>query len=97
MGRLAEEPEEDTRVPLGHGGNGRRGRQYARTGKVVEGPKEVTPVVGQAEPVGLVVVLIGFLYSFSFLEFPILLLAAAAVVAAAAVGRGARSDHVLPR
>jgi len=91
MGRLAEEPEEDTRVPLGHGGNGRRGRQYARTGKVVEDPKEATPVVGRVEPVGLVVVQTGFLDDFSFLELLILLLAAAVV------GRGARSDRVLPR
>jgi len=88
---LAEEPEEDTKVPLGHGENGRRGRQYARTGKAEEDPKEVTPVVGRAEPVGLVVVQTGFLCDFSFLELPILLLAAAAA------GRGARSDRVLLR
>jgi len=91
MGKLAEEPEEDTRVPLGHGGNGRRGRQYARTGKVEGDPKEATPAVGQAELVGLMVVQTDFLDGFSFLELLILLLAAAAV------GRGARSDRVLPR
>ena len=85
---MAEEPEEDTRVPLGHRGNGRRGRQYARTGKVVgEDPKEVTPVVGRAEPVGLMVVQTDSLDGFSFLELLTLLLAAAA-------GRGARSVHV---
>jgi len=62
----------------------------------VEDPKEVTPVVGRVELVGLVVVQTGFLDYFSFLKLLILLLAAAAV-AAAAVGRGACSDHVLPR
>jgi len=83
-------------VPLGHEGNGRRERQCARTGKVGEEPEEVTPVVGRAELVGLVVVQTGFLDDFSFLELLILLLAAA-VVAAAAVGRGVRSGRVLPR
>jgi len=96
MGRLVEEPEEDTRVPLGHGGNGRRGRQCARIGKAEEDPKEAAPVVGRVELVGLVVVQTGFLDDFSFLELLILLLAAT-VVAAAAVGRGARSGRVLPR
>ena len=82
-------------VPLGHGGNGRWGRQCVRIGKVEEGdPKEETPVVERAELVGLVVVQTGFLNDFSFLEFLTLLLAAAAVVAAAAVGRGVRSVHV---
>jgi len=87
MGRSAEEPEEDTMVPLGHGGNGKQGRQCARTGKVEEDPKEVTPVVGRAEPVGLMVVQTDSLDGFSFLELLTLLLAAAA-------GRGARSVHV---
>jgi len=90
---LAEELEEDTKVPLGHEGNGRRGRQYVQTGKVEEDPEEVTPVVGRVELVGLVVVQINFLDDFSFLKLLILLLAAAAV-AAAAVGRGARLDRI---
>ena len=89
--RLAEEPGEDTRVPLGHEGNGKRGRRCVQTGKVGEGPKEVTPVVGQVEPVGLVVVRIGFLVNFSFLKLLTLLLAAAA-----AVERVARLGHASP-
>jgi len=93
MGRLVGEPEEDTMVPLGHEGNGRQGRRYDQTGKVEGEPEEVTPVAGQAEPVGLVVVQTGFHVGFSFLEPLILLLAAAAVVAAAA-GRGVRLVRV---
>jgi len=73
-------------VPLGHGGNGRQGRQCARIGKVEEDPKEVAPVAGQVEPVGLVVAQIGFLVDSSFPKLLTLLLAAA--------GRGARSVHV---
>jgi len=92
---LAEELEEDTMVPLGHGGNGRQGRQCAQTGKVGGEPGEVTPVAGQAELVGLVVVQTGFHDGSSFLE-SLTLLPAAAVVAAAAVGRGARSGRILP-
>jgi len=88
MGRSAEEPGEDTMVPLGHRGNGRQGRQCARTGKVEEGPKEVVPVAGRVEPVGLVVVRIGFLVGSFFLKLLTLLLAAAVA------GRGARSVHV---
>ena len=53
-------------------------------------------VAGRVELVELVVVQTGFLDGFSFLELLILLLAAAAV-AAAVVGKGARSDRVLPR
>jgi len=83
-------------VPLGHGENGKRGRQYARTGKVEEGDlKEETPVVGQVGLVEPVVVQIGPLDDSSFPE-PLILLFAAAVTAATAVGRGARSGHVLP-
>jgi len=92
--RPAEELEEDTMVPLGHEGNGKRGRQCVRTGRVGEEPKEAVPVAGRVELVGLVVVWIGFPDDSSFLEFLTLLLAAAAVVAAAAVGRGVRSVHV---
>jgi len=51
----------------------------------------VTPVVGQVEPVGLVVVRIGFLVNFSFLKLLTLLLAAAA-----AVERVARLGHASP-
>jgi len=91
MGRLAEVPEEDTMVPLGHEGNGRQGRQCARIGKVGEEPEEVTPVVGRVALVGLMVVQISFLGDFSFPELLTLLLAAAA-----AVGRGVRSGRVLP-
>jgi len=93
---LAEEPEEDTMVPLGHGESGRRGRQYVRIGMVGE-PEEVVLVAGRVELVELVVVQIGFLNGSFSLEFLTLLLAAAAVVAAAAVGRGAHSVHVSPR
>jgi len=80
-------------VPLGHGGNGKQGRQCARTGKVEEEPREVVPVAGRVELVGLVVVQIGFLVGSFFLELLTLLLVAAAVIAAAA-GRGVRSVHV---
>ena len=94
---MAEEPEEDTKVPLGHRENGRRGRQCAQTGKVEEEDlKEVTPVVERVELVGLVVIQTGFLDDFSFLKL-LTLLPAAVAVAVAAVGRGARSDRVLPR
>jgi len=89
---LAEEPEEDTRVPLGHEGNGKWGRRCVQTGKVGEEPKEVTPVAGWVEPVGLMVVWIGFLVGFSFLELLTLLLAAAA-----AAERVACLGHASPR
>jgi len=95
-GRSAEELEEDTRVPLGHEGNDRRGRQCGRIGKVEGEPREVTLVVERVELVGLMAVWTGFPDGFSFLESLILLLAAAAVVAAAA-GKGARLVLVSPR
>ena len=80
-------------VLLGHEESGRWGRRYDQIGRVEGELEEVTPVVGQVELVGLVVVQTGFHVGSSFLEPRILLLAAAAVVAAAA-GRGARLVHV---
>jgi len=87
---LAEEPEEDTKVPLGHGENGRWGRQYVRIEKVGE-PEEMAPVVGRVELVGLVAVQTGFPDGSFSLRYLTLLLAAAAA------GNGVRLGHVFPR